>query len=49
MAALLELGRSATLDGWVVFPTREETVAALSRHRELLQHSFRIPTPRGRS
>ena len=24
------------LDGWVVFPTREETVAALSRHRDRL-------------
>jgi predicted ATP-grasp superfamily ATP-dependent carboligase len=34
------------LDGWVVFPTREETVAALSRHREQLQERLRVPTPR---
>ena len=28
-----------------MFPTREETVAALSRHRERLLERFRIPTP----
>jgi predicted ATP-grasp superfamily ATP-dependent carboligase len=33
------------LDGWVVFPTREETVAALSRHRVRLAGRYRIPTP----
>jgi D-aspartate ligase len=33
------------LDGWVVFPTRDETVAALSRHRAELSPYFRIPTP----
>src|SRR5690349_12851935 len=32
--ALLELGAGRGLDGWVVYPTREETVAALSRHRD---------------
>jgi len=42
---LLELGERHGLDGWVVFPTREETVAALSRHRERLLERFRIPTP----
>jgi D-aspartate ligase len=42
---LLELGERHRLDGWVVFPTREETVAALSRHRERLLSQFRIPTP----
>ena len=30
----------------MVFPTREETVAALSRHRERLLTQYRIPTPR---
>ena len=43
--ALLELGRRWGLDDWVVYPTREETVAALSRHRDRLQDQFRIPTP----
>ncbi len=45
VAALLDLGERHGLDGWVVFPTREETVAALSRHRERLSARFRIPTP----
>jgi D-aspartate ligase len=43
--ALLELGERHALDGWVVYPTREETVAALSRHRERLLTRFRVPTP----
>ena len=34
--ALLELGRRGPLDGWVLYPTRDETVAAISRHRERL-------------
>jgi D-aspartate ligase len=42
---LLALGERYTLDGWVVFPTREETVAALSRYRQRLTAQFRIPTP----
>jgi len=42
---LLELGERYGLEGWVVFPTREETVAALSRYRERLTPRFRIPTP----
>ena len=33
------------LDGWVLFPTRDETVAALSRHRAELSPFFRVPTP----
>ena len=35
----------ATFEGWVVYPTREETVAALSGHRTELSQHFRIPTP----
>jgi D-aspartate ligase len=46
VATLLDLGQRHALDGWVVFPTREETVAALSRHRERLLTQYRIPTPR---
>ncbi|MGO9763130.1 MAG: ATP-grasp domain-containing protein [Solirubrobacteraceae bacterium] len=42
---LLELGERHGLDGWVLFPTREETVAALSRYRERLTPQFRVPTP----
>lgn len=43
--ALLEVGRRLGLNGWVLFPTRDETVAALSRHRDLLAEFFRVPTP----
>ena len=43
--ALLDLARRRDVEGWVVYPTREETVAALSRHRSELCGHFRIPTP----
>ena len=43
--ALLEVGERLQLNGWVVFPTREETVAALSLHRDQLRTRFRVPTP----
>ena len=42
---LLALARSEDFAGWVVYPTREETVAALSRHRPELSEHFRVPTP----
>ena len=42
---VLEVGRHFGLDGWVLFPTREETVAAFSRHRARLGERFRVPTP----
>ena len=45
VSALLELGRRRGLDGWVLYPTREETVAAISRHREALAAVYRVPTP----
>lgn len=45
VAALLGVGRKLGLEGWVVFPTREETVAACSRHRAELSRVYRIPTP----
>ena len=45
VGALLGVGRRLGLAGWVVFPTREETVAACSRHRAELSGLYRIPTP----
>ncbi len=45
LRVLLDLGRSGEFDGWVVYPTREETVATLARHRGELREWFRIPTP----
>lgn len=41
---LLEIGRRRGLEGWVLYPTRDETVAALARHRDELGTFFRVPT-----
>jgi len=42
---LLEFGRRERLNGWVIYPTRDEQVAALSKYREQLSEIFRVPTP----
>ena len=42
---LLAAGRRLGLEGWVLYPTRDETVAAISRHRDELREVFRVPTP----
>jgi predicted ATP-grasp superfamily ATP-dependent carboligase len=42
---LLQVGRRLGLNGWVLYPTREETVAAFSRYRTELGQLFRVPTP----
>lgn len=43
--ALLEIGRRFHLENWVLFPTRDETVAACARHRDELAGFFRVTTP----
>jgi D-aspartate ligase len=43
--SVLEAGHRYGLKGWVLFPTRDETVAAFSRHRERLAEFFRVTTP----
>ncbi len=43
--SLLATGRRLGLEGWVLYPTREELVAAISRHRVELSEVFRVPTP----
>jgi D-aspartate ligase len=43
--ALLDFGQTHSLQGWVLYPTRDEQVAALSQHREELSKIFRVPTP----
>jgi len=45
VASLLQVGRRHGLSGWVLYPTREETVAACSRYRDALAEVFRVPTP----
>jgi len=42
---VLDVGRRFGLQGWVLYPTRDETVAAFSRHRTALAQCFRVPTP----
>jgi len=42
---LLRIGRSLNLQGWVLFPTRDEIVAALSRNCSRLSEVFRVPVP----
>jgi len=43
--ALLDVGRRFNLRNWVLFPTRDETVAACSRHRAELAEFFTVTTP----
>ena len=43
--SVLAAGEELGLDGWVLYPTRDETVAAFSRHRSTLSRRFRVPTP----
>ena len=42
---LIDMNRRMNLKGWVLFPTRDEHVAAISRHRQELSEVFRVPTP----
>lgn len=43
--SVLDVGSRLGLKGWVLYPTRDEIVAAFSRHRSLLADWFRVPTP----
>ena len=43
--AVLEIGHRLNLRGWVLYPTRDETVAAFARYRKQLTEFFRVPTP----
>ena len=45
VATALEAGTRHGLHGWVLYPTREEIVAAFSQHRDDLARVFRVPTP----
>jgi D-aspartate ligase len=43
--SILEVGKRLGLKGWILYPTREELVAAFSRNRSELSELFRVPTP----
>lgn len=42
---LIEMGHRMKFKGWVLFPTRDEHVAAFSRYKQALSEVFRVPTP----
>lgn len=43
--SVLEVGHRFGLKDWVLFPTRDENVAAFSLHRDRLAQFFRVTTP----
>lgn len=43
--AVLAVAERLHLHGWVIFPTRDEVVTALSRARDRLLETLRVPTP----
>jgi D-aspartate ligase len=45
LESVLDVGVRLGLEGWVLYPTRDEVVAALSHGREELARFFRVPTP----
>src|ERR1700722_17593830 len=42
---LLDAAKSSNLKGWVLFPTRDEHVAAFARNRDALAEYYRVTTP----
>jgi D-aspartate ligase len=43
--SLIQVATELNLKGWVLFPTRDEHVAAFSKHKAELEKWFRLPTP----
>jgi D-aspartate ligase len=43
--ALAQARAKLRLPGWVLYPTREETVASIAANRDALRQYFRVPTP----
>ena len=43
--AILAAGKRYDLKDWVLYPTRDETVMAIARHRDELARFFRVTTP----
>jgi predicted ATP-grasp superfamily ATP-dependent carboligase len=42
--SVIEIGQRCGLKGWVLYPTRDETVAAFARYRDRLAEFFRVTT-----
>lgn len=45
VAAALDVAERFGLHGWVLYPTRDEHVAAFARERDRLREMLRVPTP----
>jgi D-aspartate ligase len=43
---LMDVAKKENIQGWVIFPNSDEAVHVLSRHKELLEKFYRVPTPR---
>lgn len=43
--AVMDVGRRLGLKDWVLYPTRDENVAAFSRHRQKLSEIYKVTTP----
>lgn len=42
---LIQLAKREGIQGWIIFPHSDEAVFVLSRHKEILENYYRIPTP----
>jgi predicted ATP-grasp superfamily ATP-dependent carboligase len=45
LKALALARRKFSLSGWVLYPTREESIVAIAANRDELERDFRVPTP----
>ena len=43
---LIDLAKKEKIHGWVIFPNSDEVVYILSKHKDVLEEFYRIPTPR---
>jgi predicted ATP-grasp superfamily ATP-dependent carboligase len=43
---LTDLAKKEGIKGWVIFPNSDEAVYILSKYKNVLEESYRIPTPR---
>ncbi len=42
---LINLAKKEKIHGWVIFPNSDEAVYVLSKHKDILEEFYRIPTP----
>jgi predicted ATP-grasp superfamily ATP-dependent carboligase len=45
VGTLLGMAQRLDLEGWVLYPTRDEIVASIAKHRPILADVFRVPIP----